>query len=264
MTFEDRLRRELQEAIPSDPPLDPAALADELIRRAEAGPSGDGGRGGPGGGRIAMWLLGLAIVGGAIGAAVGFSGVLGTSSPTTADVAVVVTTTAPPVASTTVPVTASTTIPAAPSTSAAPVESTTAPVTTGSTVPPTAPTTEPDTSPPFVGQPSVATDPIWELDTEGILCGVNPRQSTVTVGVSDDRGVASVTLSWQFPGGPSGSTAMSGSGTYAATVGPFPYLTVPDNTSQVAALTVTAVDAVGNAASAPSSITVFSTSTCFG
>ena len=68
MNLDDRLRKELQKAIPSDPPPDPGALADELIRRASSG--GGSGRGW----RITLWMATAAILGGSIGGALGLSG----------------------------------------------------------------------------------------------------------------------------------------------------------------------------------------------
>ncbi len=261
MTFDDRLRRELQKAIPSDPPPDPAALADELIRRA----SGDGIGGGPGssggGWRFVLWLAVLAILGGLIGGALGISGIFDSEPATTVTTIAVTTTT------TTTATSAPTVITTAPTvTTAAPVETaTTAPVTATTAQGTTAPLTPaPDTTPPEVGQLSVAPDLIWELDSEVISCGAEPRQATISAQASDDRGVAAVTLSWAFPGGPNGSKAMSGSGTYSATFGPFPYLTVTDNSFESVTLTITASDAAGNSAATVGSITVRSTSTCFG
>ena len=260
MTFDDRLRRELQKAIPSDPPPDPAALADELIRRA----SGDGSGGGPGrsggGWRIVLWLAVLAILGGLIGGAIGFSGLLDSEPEATAVTSAPSTTMVLEITTTTVATT----------TTSAPVETTTSGEAPTSTATTAAPATTPppaaasDTTPPVISQLSVAPDPIWELDTEGIPCGTYPRQATVSSQVSDDRGVATVTLSWAFPGGPNGSTAMSGSGTYSATFGPFPYLTVTDSGSEPATLTITATDGAGNSAVVLDGITVFSTATCFG
>jgi len=256
MTFDDRLRRELQKAIPADPPADPGGLADELIRRASSGGGGPGG----GGRQIALWIGGAAILGGLIGGALGLTGFFDSEQTDPTVVTVVSTTTAPTTTTTadvatSVTTTVATT--AAPASTAATTPATEAPATTTAT-------TAPDTTSPVVGQLSIGADPIWELDTEGIPCGAKPRQATIAAQASDDRGIASVTLSWTFPGGPNGSKAMSGSGTYSATFGPFPYLTVTDNSSEVATLAVTATDAAGNSAAAAGSITVFSTSTCFG
>lgn len=253
MTFDDRLRRELQRAIPSDPPPDPEALADALIRRAAGG-----GGGGGGGLRMALWIGAVAIVGGSIGAAIGLSGFFDSApaapvvtTTTSAATSVPTTTTSP------VPVATTATIPAATTT-------TTSTPAAATTAPPAAATTAPDTSPPVVGQLSVAPNPIWERDTEVISCGSNPRQATVAAQVADDRAVAAVVLSWEFPGGPSGSKAMSGSGTYSAVFGPFPYPTVTDSGSESVTLTVTATDGAGNSAAALDAITVISTATCFG
>ena len=107
-------------------------------------------------------------------------------------------------------------------------------------------------------------DEIWELDTDAISCGAQPREATVTAQVADDRGIASVTLSWTFAGGASGSKPMTGAGTYSATFGPFPYLTATDNAAEVVNLTITATDTAGNPANAQVQVTVVSTATCFG
>jgi len=255
MTFDDRLRRELQKAIPADPPADPGALADELIRRASNGGAGPGG----GGRQIALWIGGAALLGGLIGGALGLTGFFDSEQTEPTVTTVVATTTTTVAATTTTAVPTVTTLAPVVTATTAPTPASTAPATT-----PPPPTAAPDTTPPFVGQLSINADPIWELDTDVISCGTNTRQATVSAQASDERGVASVTLSWSFPGGPNGSTTMSGSGTYSATFGPFPYLTVTDNSSESATLTITATDTAGNSAATQGSITVVSTSTCFG
>jgi len=265
MSFDDRLRRELEQAIPSDPPQDPDTIADELIRRAATEPPGhpQSSAGGP-----SAWLvlLAVAVAGGVIGAILGLFGVLGSDSTpeaTTVSSSSTPATAVPPTSS----LPAATSTIASPATSAAPVTTgasattapTTAPVTTA------APTTEaPDTTPPAVGQASASPSPIWEEDTEALSCDDEPRASTVVVQAGDDRGVASVTMSWQFQGGSSGSSSMSGDGTYMGTLGPFPYLTVADGQSEQVTITITATDGAGNTASTSTAVTVMSTGTCFG
>jgi len=247
MNLDDRLRRELQKAIPSDPPPDPGALADELIRRASSGGGGGSGR------RVAVWTAAV-ILGGSIGGALGFSGLFDSKPEATVVIITSTTTTFPARTTLTIP---TITVPEAT------VPEVTVPEVTVPEV--TVPeVTVPDTSAPTIGQQATSPNPIWELDSEMIPCGTKPREATVTAQVSDDRGVASVTLSWQFQSGAGGSKAMSGSGTYSATFGPFSYLTVADNVSEPVTLTITAGDAAGNTSAALTEVTVVSTSTCFG
>ena len=266
MSIDDRIRRALQQAIPANPPPDPDALTDELIRRAAGkGPSGTGGAG-----RAALWIAAVAIVGGLIGGFIGLSGLLDSETEATSAPTVVATTTPvatsttarPPTTSEAAQTTITTTAPtttATPPTTAAPT-TTAAPATTVTT--PAA-----DTTPPSITKQVASPSQIWELDTEGISCGSNPRQSTVTAQVTDDRGVASVTVSWQFQSGTPGSAAMQPSptalGSYRGTFGPFPYLTVADNGFELVTLTIRAVDNTGNAATAQVDVTVISTATCF-
>jgi hypothetical protein len=135
---------------------------------------------------------------------------------------------------------------------------------TTQTTQPTGTAPRPDTTNPVVNQVAANPDPIWEQDTESISCGANPRESTVTAQVADDRGIQSVTLSWQIPSGGTGSKPMTGSGTYSAVLGPFPYLTVSDNGFESVTLTITATDTSGNVGLALSDVTLVSTATCFG
>ncbi len=251
MTFDDRLRRELQNAIPDDPPIDPDALFDDLMSRA----SGGGSAGGAGGGglargtRIALWFVMTAILGGLIGVGLNSSGVFDSNPASVTTVAT--TSTVPPVTTVTTAAVVDTTVPVETSVTTA------APTTTGTT-------RVPDTTPPTIARESIAPNPIWELDTEALSCGTNPRLATVTAQVIDNGGVASVALSWQFQGGAGGSATMSGSDGYSGTFGPFPFLTVADNESELVTITITATDFSGNSSTALTDITVVSTSACFG
>lgn len=139
---------------------------------------------------------------------------------------------------------------------------TAAPTTTTSTTTTTAP---PDITPPNIAQQSAIPGHIWELDEDFLSCpGGTDRNSDIRAIVTDDVGVASVTASWTIGGSPS-TVTMSPSGSfYSATFGPFPYLTVPDNTAQLVAVTITARDTSNNQSTAGVAVTVHSLSECFG
>jgi putative peptide zinc metalloprotease protein len=160
-------------------------------------------------------------------------------------------------------VTASTAAPVTPTTPARPQQTPPRPPTTGpsrtgapSPLPTRSPSPSPspspiDTTPPVITRVSASPTTIYQID-----CATT---STVTALVREATDVA---MSWTVTAGgsvvDSGSAAMTpGSGnTYTGSVGPF---SADYNVMQVA-LTVTAIDAVGNAASAsPSTILVYYT-----
>ena len=127
-------------------------------------------------------------------------------------------------------------------------------------------TTEaPDTTPPTLVQVGVSENKIWEEDTDGLTCGALPRESVVSgIAIDDESGIASVRASWTIEGTP-GSVTMTPSGNlYSGTFGPFPYLTIPDNTDQIVDITVTARDGAGNQSIVQTAVRLHSTGTCFG
>ncbi|HSM01177.1 MAG TPA: hypothetical protein VK960_01885, partial [Acidimicrobiia bacterium] len=169
--------------------------------------------------------------------------------------------------STTVPdgTTTTTSVPDSTTTSEAATTTTTA-VTTTTTTPTTTTTTTPapDTTPPSIGSASAVPSAIWELDFGGIQCGPVDRQSTISATVTDDVGVASVTLEWEFENGSPQSKPMTGGAGYSATFGPFPYGTVDDSTTENVTLTIRATDAIGNFSTTTVQVQVKSSGACFG
>jgi RNA polymerase sigma factor (sigma-70 family) len=182
------------------------------------------------------------------------------------------TTAAPPAAAPTPPPPADTTTTEAPAPVPVPAPvpppppETTTTATPTPTTPPTTPPPPPDTTPPALGQVIASPGAIWELDDPALACPAGTaRVSTISVDVTDDdSGVSSVTASWTIGGnGTQNSMTPSGSA-YSTQFGPFPYLTVPDNTSQNISIFITATDAAGNQSSTSSAITVNSLAKCFG
>ncbi len=188
------------------------------------------------------------------------------------------TTTVPPDTSTTSttttvpPTTTSTTSPPTSTTTLPPTTTTT--TTTTTTVPPTTTTTTqpPDTTDPAIANANITPGKIWEQD--GMVGGFNiscmtpePRQATISAFVTDNVGVTSVTATWADPlGGESVSMSSSGS-TYTGTFGPYAAGTwgpTSDPWTHPVTVTVTALDAAGNATSTTVSVTVTEISACFG
>lgn len=115
-----------------------------------------------------------------------------------------------------------------------------------------------DTTGPTITSASVTPGEIWEQDGGGILCGTKPRQAAVAASATDPSGIASITASWTVgAGGPQNRNV-------PATFGPFPYLTVPANTSATITITITARDSAGNASTTTRQVVVHSTEKCFG
>ena len=128
-------------------------------------------------------------------------------------------------------------------------------------------TTAADTNPPGVAQQSAVPNHIWEADEPPLTCPpANPRQATISAIVTDDRGVASVTASWQFSGKPTTTVTMTHSGSlYSVAFGPFPYETVPPVQPYDNAITITirARDAAGNQTIRTVVVTLTSAASCF-
>jgi len=114
----------------------------------------------------------------------------------------------------------------------------------------------PDTAGPTITSASVTPGEIWEQDGGGILCGAKPRQATVAASANDPSGVASISASWAFG-------TVNQTKNVPATFGPFPYLTVPDNTTSTITITITARDTAGNASSTTRQVVLNSTAKCF-
>jgi hypothetical protein len=116
-----------------------------------------------------------------------------------------------------------------------------------------------DTTGPSISGPTSNRNPIWEFNTGGNppTCNANPAlftTATVSASANDPSGVVSVTMSWQV-GATSGSTPMSGSGSYSAALGPFPDTTI-STTSAPINITITARDGAGNQRTASGSVTL--------
>lgn len=123
-------------------------------------------------------------------------------------------------------------------------------------------TTEaPDTTPPSLSV-SRSQPEIWEQDSpgHGLSCGTNPRSSLITANASDDSGISSLRIRWSV-GNSNVNEEMSGS---QKQFGPFPYLTIPDNTQQNVTITVTARDGAGNENTKNTTVLLHSTGQCFG
>jgi len=149
------------------------------------------------------------------------------------------------------PTPTATTVPSPPATAAPPV---------------TAAPPPPDTAPPLIQQLSIAPDEIWELDEDFLSCPVGTaRVAEITASVSDtESGVRDVEASWTIGAGSTSVTMLSVSGIYTADFGPFSYLTVADNTTQVIDVVITATDLAGNETKTTINVTVNSLAKCFG
>jgi len=110
-----------------------------------------------------------------------------------------------------------------------------------------------DTTGPTISGVSANPNEIWE--TFPSLCGEMAKQSTITASASDPAGIASLTASWAF--GPVNQTK-----NIPAQFGPFPYLTVPDNTQPTITITITARDTHGNTRTATTTVVVHSAAQC--
>ena len=137
---------------------------------------------------------------------------------------------------------------------------TAAPTTTTSAAPP------PDTTPPSIAQASSNPGQIWELDEDFLSCPANSaRVSQITAVVSDGgSGVTTVDASWTIGSESTTLSMVLVDGVYAATFGPFSYLSVPDNTSPSILIVITASDAAANESKASANVVVNSLSKCFG
>lgn len=127
---------------------------------------------------------------------------------------------------------------------------------------PSAPTTTSgpaaDTQGPAIAGVSASPSTIYEADSPGDKCSINgsfATKSTVSASVSDPSGTQSVTMSWQVAS-TSGSKAMTGSGVYQATLGPFPASTIPQSTTSPITVTITAKDGAGNTSAASTTVTL--------
>lgn len=140
----------------------------------------------------------------------------------------------------------------------------------GSPTPPPPPATTttmpPDTEPPLIQQVDTTFDEIWEEDTDSLSCPASYSRVSdiVATVVENGSGIASVTASWSVGGSPETSVMSGGGGTYFFEFGPYPYLSVPDNTSPGVVVTVRAVDVAGNESKDTVGVVLHSTATCFG
>ena len=136
--------------------------------------------------------------------------------------------------------------------------------TTVTTTPSSTTTTAADNAPPAISGTSATPTEIWEsYPSAGGRCSTQTT-TVVSAQVSDASGLSTVTMSWSI-GKVNGSSAMSPSGgSYRATLGSFPYLTVPDGTVGQIAVTVTATDTRGNTSTASTTVPLHSASDCIG
>jgi hypothetical protein len=134
--------------------------------------------------------------------------------------------------------------------------------TTVTTTPGSTTTTAADNAPPAISGTSATPKEIWEsYPSAGGTCS-SQTTTVVSAQVSDASGLSAVTMSWSI-GKVNGSSAMSPSGgSYRATLGSFPYHTVPDGKVGQIAVTVTATDTRGNTSTASTTVPLHSASEC--
>ena len=156
--------------------------------------------------------------------------------------------------------TTTTTVDTSTTTTTTPTSTTVA--TTTTTTPPS--TVPPDTTPPVISGLDANPNKIWEEDTQSLSCPPTyERQSLLSATVTDSQsGVASVTAQWVIQGS-SGSLTLSVNGSaYSGTFGPFPYLTIPDQTDEIVTITVRARDVAGNESKTTVGVRLHSLGTC--
>lgn len=119
-----------------------------------------------------------------------------------------------------------------------------------------------DTGGPAIGAISATPADIYEQFGGGSSQCINQVTSTITVPISDPSGVTSASFAWSFPGA-NGSGALSGSGTYQGSLGPFPYgaYAVPSGGVDVT-VTVTATDGAGNTSTGSRTVRLHSAEEC--
>ncbi len=124
----------------------------------------------------------------------------------------------------------------------------------------------PDTTPPSLANAAGVPGNIWEQDGGGITCpGSYARTSTVSVNATDNKGVASASMTYTVPGAGSVTRTMSKSGsTWSATFGPVAHSTVPEPGPHSVSITITVKDTSGNSATTSASVSVHSIAECFG
>lgn len=143
---------------------------------------------------------------------------------------------------------AATTVP--PTTVPATTVATSVPATVPPTVPPTPPPTiPPDTSPPVFQSSSASPGTVTSMHPDGSpMCSpdVEALTTTLSVGVTDDRGVVAVSVHF-VAAGVVGDRSLSKSGNnWQVTIGPFPEAAVSPAGNYPINATFTAVDAAGN------------------
>lgn len=118
-----------------------------------------------------------------------------------------------------------------------------------------------DTTGPAIGAISATPADIYEQFGSGSSQCINQVMSTITVPISDPSGVTA-SFAWSFPGA-SGSGALSGSGVYQGSLGPFPHgaHAVPSHGVDVT-VTVTATDGVGNRSTGSRTVRLHSAEEC--
>ena len=128
-------------------------------------------------------------------------------------------------------------------------------VTTATTLPTT--TTAPDTDGPVLGPVRLSPPTINQQTLPGAAatCGAGPTISVLTVSVSDPSGVKSVTYDVTVKGLEQSGTLSNVDEVYSSTVGPFANAFAANDkaTSAVIAVTVTAIDDLGNESQATGS-----------
>lgn len=131
---------------------------------------------------------------------------------------------------------------------------------------PKPPVTAPDVLPPDIGSAAANPAEVYEADEDFLSCPAETdRVSSISADVTDGgSGVDAVLAEWTIPSG-SGSTVLTRTNeTFSGFVGPFPYLTVPDNSIGMVTITIRATDVAGNESKTTVGITVNSLAKCFG
>lgn len=129
---------------------------------------------------------------------------------------------------------------------------------------PTTTTTAPDRAGPVITNLVASPTKITTIDGPGLHCEgeLAIKTTTISATISDPSGVNSVRLGWSV-NGHTGSTNMTPSdGRWKATIGQFPYLTIPINTSAPIQVTVTATDRANNTSKSQTTITLQSSADC--
>ena len=114
----------------------------------------------------------------------------------------------------------------------------------------TPPTTAPDTTAPVLQSASASPTNISAKWNSGSACPAYPTTTTITANVTDDRGVASVSVQYTIGANAYNASLSNVGGVWKVTIGPFPSELFADNGSEATYpvdASFTATDTTGNA-----------------